>query len=154
MVHKDRLSFDWSVTWKSTNNLALSDQQSATVTRINCINSTSVSRISHFFATRIIQPWNSMTAKERTFWKLIATFELFIESASSTHLVSLGFQHYSCWCLVNLYKFCVYDFVRSYVLGVLCGLWVWTLMSVGIAIGLDILSLMFPINTLRVEPER
>ena len=44
----------------------------------------------HFFAERIINPWNSLPAKNEHFNSL-ATFKSFIKSVNLTHFVSLGF---------------------------------------------------------------
>jgi len=44
----------------------------------------------HFFAERIIKPWNSLRANNDTF-KSLATFRSFVYSANLTNFVSLGF---------------------------------------------------------------
>jgi len=44
----------------------------------------------HFFAERIIHPWNSLPAKNEDFNSL-ATFKSFIKSVNLTNFVSLGF---------------------------------------------------------------
>jgi len=44
----------------------------------------------HFFAERIIKPWNSLPANNDTF-KSLATFKSFVYSANLTNFVSLGF---------------------------------------------------------------
>ena len=44
----------------------------------------------HFFAERIVQPWNSLPAKNEHF-KSLATFKLCIKSVNLTNFVSLGF---------------------------------------------------------------
>jgi len=55
----------------------------------------------HFFAERIIKPWNSLPVNNDAF-KSLVNFKSFVNSVNLKHFCHLIFKHYHCLCMSGL----------------------------------------------------